>query len=159
MDRVLRILAIIAILSLGLFTALARLLDAVQQPTMGYGLPSVTDLLLPALPSILVNLVGSTSSALCLAVGVVALVACIQRRQRRWAITLLTLLFIAAAGPVLVTEVAGVLAPAFNTEATDYMFAQAPYVGLLLTALVPFVVLGYTIYARRRATQPVLTIE
>lgn len=158
MDRVLRILAIIAILSLGLFTALARLLAAVQQPTMGYGLPSATDLLLPALPSILVNLVGSTSSALCLAVGVVALVACIQRRQRRWAITLLTLLFIAAAGPVLVTEVAGVLAPAFNTEAT-YMFAQAPYVGLLLTAIVPFVVLGYTIYARRRATQPVLTIE
>src|SRR6185437_4345015 len=109
MDRVLRILAIIALLSLGLFIVLARLLDAVQQPAMGSGFPSATDLLLPAIPSILVNLVGSTGVALCLAVGVVAVVARIQRRQWGWAIGLLVLLFVAADGPMLVTEVAGEL--------------------------------------------------
>src|SRR6476620_7017936 len=101
MNRVLRMLAIIALLSLGLFIALARLLDTVQQPAMGSGFPSVTDLLLPALPSILVNIIGETGSALCLAVGVVAVVASIQRRQWGWGIGLLVLLFVAANGSTL----------------------------------------------------------
>jgi hypothetical protein len=152
MDRVLRILAIIALLSLGLFIALARLLDAIQQPAMGSGFPSVTDLLLPALPSILVNLIGQTGFALCLAVGVVAAVACIQRQQWRWAIALLVLLFVAADGPMLVTEVAGELAAASDNYQT---FTLAPYIGLLLDALVPLAVLAYTITFRRQAAQPI----
>jgi len=133
MDRVLRVLAIIALLSLVLFIALARVLDTVQQPAMGSGFPSVTDLLLPALPSILVNIIGETSSALCLAVGVVAVVASIQRRQRGWAIGLVALLFVATNGPTLVTEVAGELAAASDNY---QVFTFAPYAGLLLSALV-----------------------
>ena len=157
MDRVLRILAIIALVSLGLFIALARWLDAVQQPAMGYGLPSATDLLLPAIPSILVNLVGSTGAALCLAVGVVAVVACIQRQQRGWAIGLLALLFVAANGPMLVTEIAGELAPVFNNQIA-YTFAYTPYVGMLLIALVPLTVLVYTFSIRSRAAQPIPSV-
>lgn len=152
MIRVLRVLAIIALLFLGLFIVLGRLLDAVQQPAMGSGFPSVTDLLLPAIPSILVNLIGSTGSALCLAVGVVAVVACIQRRQWGWSVGLLALLFVAADGPMLMTEVAGELAAVSDNYQT---FAFAPYVGMLLTALVPLAVLAYTIRLRSHSTQPV----
>lgn len=154
MDRVLRILAIIALLSLGLFIALARLLDAVQQPAMGSGFPSATDLLLPAIPSILVNLLGSTAFALCLAVGVVAVVACIQRQQRGWAIVLLALLFVAVIGSELVTEIVGQLTPVFNDKLA-YVFAYSPYIRLLFIALVPLAVLAYTFYVRPRAAQPV----
>ena len=152
MDRVLRVLAIIALLSLGLFIALGRLLDAIQQSAMGSGFPSATDLLLPAIPSILVNLIGSTGSALCVAVGVVAVVACIQRRQWGWAIGLVVLLFVAANGPMLVTEVAGALAATSDNFQT---FMLAPYVGLLLIALVPLAVLAYTIRFRPRAAQTI----
>ena len=154
MDRVLRIFAIIALLSLGLFIALARLLDVVQQPAMGSGFPSVTDLLLPALPSILVNLIGETGSALCLAVGVVAVVASIQRRQWRWAIGLVVLLFVAANGPTLVTEVGSDIAVSANNDlAYAFGYTYMPYVGLLLIALVPLAVLAYTIRFRPRAAQ------
>jgi hypothetical protein len=99
-----------------------------------------------------VNLIGETGSALCLAVGVVAVVASIQRRQWGWAIGLLTLLFVAANGPTLVTEVAGELAAASDNFQT---FMLAPYIGLLLIALVPLAVLAYTIRSRPRATQPI----
>ena len=151
MDRVLRIFAIIALLSLVLFNVLARLVDANQQPAMGNGFPSVTDLLLPEIPWILVNLVGSTGTALCLAVGV-AVVACIQRQQRGWAIGLLALLFVAVNEPMLATEIAGEIAPAFNNQIA-YTLAYTLYLGILLIALVPLTVLVYTFYTRRRAAQ------
>ena len=154
MDRVLRILAIIALVSLGVSIVLGRLLDAVQQPAMGSGFPSVTDLLLPALPSILVNLIGETGSALCLAVGVVAVVASIQRRQWRWAIALVVLLFVAANGPTLVTEVGSDIAVSANNDlAYAFGYTYMPYIGLLLIALVPLAVLAYTIRFRPRAAQ------
>jgi hypothetical protein len=156
MDRVLRVLAIIALVSLGVSIVLGRLLDAVQQPAMGSGFPSVTDLLLPALPSILVNLIGETGSALCLAVGVVAVVASIQRRQQGWAVGLLVLLFVATDGPTLVTEVGSDLAVSANNDlAYAFGYTYMPYIGLLLIALVPLAVLVYTIRFRRRAAQPI----
>ena len=156
MDRVLRVLAIIALVSLGVSIVLGRLLDAVQQPAMGSGFPSVTDLLLPALPSILVNLIGETGSALCLAVGVVAVVASIQRRQQGWAVGLLVLLFVATDGPTLVTEVGSDLAVSANNDlAYAFGYTYMPYVGLLLIALVPLTVLAYTIRFRRQATRPI----
>src|SRR6185437_4225163 len=160
MNRVLRILAIIALVSLGISIVLGRLLDAVQQPAMGSGFPSVTDLLLPALPSILVNLIGETGSALCLAVGVVAVVATIQRRQWRWAIGLVVLLFVAANGPTLVSEVGSDIAVSANNDlAYAFGYTYMPYVGLLLTALVPLSVLAYTIRFHPRAAQPTPGVE
>lgn len=148
MNRTLRALAIIALLSLGLFIALVQVLDRTHQPTMGSGFPSAIDLLLPAIPSMLVNLIGQTGSALCLAVGVAAIVACIQRRQPAWAVVLIAMLFVAANGTSLAVE----LAPFFDFPQSIRL---APYVGLLLTALVPLVVLGYTFAARPRLAPPI----
>jgi hypothetical protein len=59
---------------------------------------------------------------------------------------------VAANGPTLVTEVAGELAAASDNFQT---FMLAPYIGLLLIALVPLAVLAYTIRSRPRATQPI----
>ena len=151
MNRALRALAIIALLSLVLFVVLVQVLDRTQQPTTAMG--DNPWALLPAIiPGMLVNVLGQTSFALCLAVGVVAVVACIQRRQPVWAVVLIALLLVAANGTSLAVE----LTPFFDFPQALQL---APYVGLLLTALVPLVVLGYTIFARQRAVQPVAVIE
>ena len=151
MNRALRALAIIALLSLVLFVVLVQVLDRTQQPTTAMG--DNPWALLPAIiPGMLVNVLGQTSFALCLAVGVVAVVASIQRRQPVWAVVLIALLLVAANGTSLAVE----LTPFFDFPQALQL---APYVGLLLTALVPLVVLGYTIFARQRAVQPVAVIE
>ena len=151
MNRALRALAIIALLSLVLFVVLVQVLDRTQQPTTAMG--DNPWALLPAIiPGMLVNVLGQTSFAFCLAVGVVAVVACIQRRQPVWAVVLIALLLVAANGTSLAVE----LTPFFDFPQALQL---APYVGLLLTALVPLVVLGYTIFARQRAVQPLAVIE
>ena len=151
MNRALRALAIIALLSLVLFVVLVQVLDRTQQPTTAMG--DNPWALLPAIiPGMLVNVLGQTSFALCLAVGVVAVVASIQRRQPVWAVVLIALLLVAANGTSLAVE----LTPFFDFPQALQL---APYVGLLLTALVPLVVLGYAIFARQRAVQPVAVIE
>jgi hypothetical protein len=103
-----------------------------------------------------VTFIGETGSALCLAVGVVAVVASIQRRQRGWAIGLVALLFVATDGPTLVTEVGSDIAVSANNDlAYAFGYTYMPYIGLLLIALVPLAVLAYTIRFRPRATQPI----
>jgi len=158
MIRVLRILAIIALVSLGVSIVLGRLLDAFQQPAMGSGFPSATDLILPAIPSMLVNLIGQTGFTLCLAVGVVAVVASIQRQQWSWAIGLLAVLIVSAIGSELVYEITGQLSPLFSDELA-YLLVYSPYVRMLLIALVPLAVLVYTIRSRPRAAQPTPGVE
>ena len=151
MNRALRALAIIALLSLVLFVVLVQVLDRTQQPTTAMG--DNPWALLPAIiPGMLVNVLGQTPFALCLAVGVVAVVASIQRRQPVWAVVLIALLLVAANGTSLAVE----LTPFFDFPQALQL---APYVGLLLTALVPLVVLGYAIFARQRAVQPLAVIE
>ena len=147
MNRTLRALAIITLLSIGLFVVLVQVLDRTEKPATAMG--DNPWALLPALiPGMLVNVLGQTTFALCLAVGVVAVVASIQRRQWVWVVVFVALLFVAANGTSLASE----LAPFFDIPGA---IRAAPYVGLLLTALVPLVVLGYTIFARQRVVQPV----
>ena len=144
MDRTLRALAIIALLATGLFLALVQGFDRTQQPAIG---ESALSLLPALLPGILVNFLGQTSYALSLAVGVVAVVACVQRRQPVWAIVLIALLFVAATAPSLAIELSPLL--------DDPQFLMlAPYVGLVLDALVSLVVLGYTFAPRSQIVQP-----
>lgn len=146
MNRTLRALAIIALLSTGLFVVLVQVLDRTEQPATAMG--DNPWALLPALiPGMLVNVLGQTTFALCLAVGVVAVVASIPRRQWGWAVIFVVLLFVAANGTSLAVE----LAPFSDLPEA---IRVAPYVGLFLTALVPLVVLGYTFAARQRLAQP-----
>lgn len=135
MDRTLRVLAIIALVFLGLFLVVARLFDAVQQPAYG---DSEGALLPTLIPGILVNMVGQTAFTFCLGVGVAALVACLQRRQWGWAVGLLALLTVVANTPTLAVELAPLV------DSPQYL-ASAPYVGLLSDTLIPLAVLAYVI--------------
>jgi hypothetical protein len=137
-DRVLRIVSIIALAALVVFYALAQL--PLQTGGDGSDLPNNTDLFLAGLPGLLVNLVGQTTFALCLGVGVAALVVCIQRRQRGWVIGLLIVLLVAANGSYLVLDIAPLLGD-------GQFFAYTPLISLLPSALAPLAVLMYTFFA------------
>jgi hypothetical protein len=146
MNRTLRTLAIIALLCLGLFFLLSQL--PLHTETGGSGTPDALDLLLPALPALLVNLVGQTTFALCLGVGVAALVVCIQRRQRWWAVGLVILLIVATNGPYLMIDLTPLLG--------NMQFSAFTLVGtLLLQAVVPLAVLLYTSFAHLPTPQVV----
>jgi Ca2+/Na+ antiporter len=150
MDRTLRVLAVIALLCLGLFFFLSQL--PLHTETGGSGFPDSGDLLLAGLPALLVNLVGQTIFALCLGVGVAALVVAIQRQQRWWAVGLVVLLVVATNGPYLIIALAPLLG--------DVQFSAFTLVGtLLLEALVPFAVLIYTISPYPRSPRAAQQIQ
>lgn len=148
MNRALRVLGLIALLCIGFFVFLSQL--PLGSQTVGEGVPESGDLLRPALPALLVNLIGQTTFALCLGVGIAALVACFQRGQLGWAIGLIVLLLVAANGSYLVLELAPLLG--------DGQFFAVALVGALLPeALVPLAVLAYTFipHPRLLAPQPI----
>ena len=152
MNRTLRALALVAFLGLIGFFLLSRL--PFQNSTIVSGTPDALGLLLPMLPALLVNLVGQTTFALCLVVGVIALVACFQRRQRQWIVGFVVLLLVTANGSYLILE----LTPTLSGGQT-WAYTYAPIMALFPTALLPLAVLIYTVSPHQRAVQSAQPIQ
>jgi len=152
MNRILRVLALVALLGLVGFFLLSRL--PLHTGGIFSGTPSALDLLLPMLPALLVNLVGKTAFGVCFFVGAAALVACFQRRQRGWAIGFVALLLVAVNGSYLILALVPTL-----SGGQPWAYTYAPILALLSTALVPLAVLFYTITPHQRASQSAQPIQ
>jgi hypothetical protein len=95
-DRAVRTLAVAALIFLGIYAPLLHGLLAPPPLTSFTG-----DVYDDGPPAVLVEFVGQSGFYLSLIAGVIVLVLCLQRNQRRWVVILVAILGLAAYGPPL----------------------------------------------------------
>jgi hypothetical protein len=140
-DRAVRTLAVAALIFLGIYAPLLHGLLAPPPLTSFTG-----DVYDDGPPAVLVELVGQSGFYLSLIAGVIVLVLCLQRNQRRWVVILVAILGLAAYGPPLaIHELPSVL------DVHDFL-TFAVVVQTLPVALIPLAALIYVL--RNHATPP-----